>query len=156
MIQLSRIQLSDWHRVAHLAVSEDQRAFVSTMAELYEIAAPEFHFHVIEVDGEVVGFFNLDVVYGDRYDFAEPGDLGLRSYLIDERHQGKGYGKAACQALGAYLRNHYANHPAIVLTVNCRNQGAYKAYLSAGFEDTGALYHGGAAGPQHIMRMTLA
>jgi len=156
MIRIVPIQLSDWDRVAHLTVSEPQRAFVSTMAELYDIAAPDFHFHAIEADGVVVGFFNLDIAYGERYDFAEPGELGLRSFLIDGAQQGRGYGKAACLALVSYLQRHYPSHPAIVLTVNCRNPGAYKAYRSAGFDDTGELYHGGAAGPQHIMRMTLA
>ena len=155
MIHFTRIALADWHLVEHLAVVPEQNAFVSTMAELYEVAAPEFHFHAILDRADVVGFFNLDVSYGDRREFAEPGELGLRSFFIDSRQQGKGYGKAACQALGGYLKRHYPDYPSIVLTVNCRNPGAYRIYQAAGFEDTGKLFHGGEAGPQHIMRMPL-
>ena len=50
-------------------------------------------------------------------------------------------------------------HPGIerlVLTVNLRNAAAISTYLKAGFQDTGALYHGGDSGPQHVFALPLA
>ena len=44
----------------------------------------------------------------------------------------------------------------LALTVNVRNQAAIAVYLKAGFYDTGELYHGGSAGPQHLMLYRLA
>jgi hypothetical protein len=54
-------------------------------------------------------------------------------------------------ALPNYLSEAYPNHLNIFLTVNCQNSTAKDLYLKGGFEDTNNLYHGGAAGPQHIM-----
>ena len=82
--------------------------------------------------------------------------LGLRAFFIDSSNQGKGYGKAAAMELKPYLVREYSSYSSIALTVNGNNPAAYKCYLGAGFEDTGALYQGGKAGPQHIMRMELA
>lgn len=43
----------------------------------------------------------------------------------------------------------------MVLTVNARNPAARAVYLAGGFADTGELYLGGPAGPQHVMRLPL-
>ena len=43
----------------------------------------------------------------------------------------------------------------VVLTVNVRNQVARQLYLRHGFTDTGELYLGGSAGPQHVLRLVL-
>ena len=39
---------------------------------------------------------------------------------------------------------------------NLRNTAAIRAYIKAGIEDTGDIYSGGIAGPQHIMRLQLS
>lgn len=57
------------------------------------------------------------------------------------------------RALPSYLNESYPERSAVYLTVNCRNVAAYQCYLKAGFQDTGNLYHGGPAGPQHIMML---
>ncbi len=43
----------------------------------------------------------------------------------------------------------------MVLTVNVRNQVARRLYLRHGFSDSGQLYLGGNAGPQHVLRLDL-
>jgi hypothetical protein len=47
----------------------------------------------------------------------------------------------------------------IVLTVNVRNPVAIRTYRRGGFAEShaaaGALYHGGAAGPQHVLELWL-
>lgn len=155
MISLRRLTPADWDTAFSFSVAEDQRLFVDTMAEIHDAAEPSHHFHFIERDHQPVGFFNIDTGYGDWFEMAEPGELGLRSFLIDQRYQGQGLGKATSQALKPYLISHYSVYPAIVLTVNFRNQGAYRLYELAGFKDEGGVYTGGPAGPQHVMRMRL-
>ncbi len=155
MITLRRLTSADWNTARDLSVAENQREFVGTLDEILAAAEPSHHFHVIERDNEPVGFFNIDTGYGQWFEMAEPGELGLRSFLIDQRFQGQGLGKLTSQALAPYLRQHYSEYPAIVLTVNFRNPGAYHLYQLAGFKDGGDVYYGGAAGPQHVMRLRL-
>ena len=141
--------------VKHLRVRDEQLPFVGRIETIVEHAPPSSHFHAIAIDGDIVGFFNIDTAYGATYAFSSPGEVGLRAFFIEARHQGKGYGTAAARALAGYVAEHYPDAPSIALTVNCRNRAAHRTYLGAGFADTGELYHGGRAGPQHVMRMTL-
>ncbi|MFD1299138.1 GNAT family N-acetyltransferase [Lysobacter gummosus] len=104
----------------------------------------------------VVGFYRLDfsvaAIAGRA--LGEPS-VGLRAYVIDRREQGRGYGTAAMIACAQDLRRRYPERRLLALTVNVRNRAAYGVYLKAGFADTGELYHGGSAGPQHLMLLRL-
>ena len=139
-----------------LAVSSEQVKFVGTIEELLSDKEQSWNYHVITDIDKIVGFFNIDTAYSHRYPFTVQGELGLRAFFIDSNSQGKGYGKAAVLALRDFLQESFPGRPSIALTVNCKNPGAYRCYLSGGFVDNGELYHGGKAGPQHIMRMDLS
>lgn len=154
-IYFQRLQREDFGKLNALSVGDDQVRYVGTTLGLKERACETSHYHFIFQDNQVVGFFNIDTVYDQTYEFAEPGELGLRAFFIDKRFQGKGLGKASAKALKGYLAKVYSDRPSIALTVNCKNPAAYRAYLLGGFADTGELYHGGKAGPQHIMRMAI-
>ncbi|KAA9010197.1 N-acetyltransferase [Histidinibacterium aquaticum] len=154
-VTLAPLPRSETHRVLHLRLPEDQKVFGGDIAETAADPDPETDFHVIEASGAVVGFFKIERPYGTRYDFAPAGALGLRMLQIDAGAQGFGYGRAAFAALPGYLRERYPDRSECWLTVNCRNPRAGHVYLSGGWEDTGELYHGGPAGPQHIMRLSL-
>lgn len=82
---------------------------------------------------------------------AADGALGLRSFFIDHRWQGRGLGLGALHALLPWMVRHHPHARAVVLTVNCRNTAALALYRRAGFVPTGALYHGGPAGPQQLL-----
>ncbi len=99
----------------------------------------------------VVGIFVIDTAYSSKYDFCPKGAVGLGTFFIDHQYQGKGYGKSTVVALKPYLLEHYPQFRRLYLTVNCQNKSAYHCYFSNGFTDTGELYLGGEAGPQHIM-----
>ncbi|WP_442957012.1 MULTISPECIES: GNAT family N-acetyltransferase [unclassified Photobacterium] len=142
-------------QVAELSVATEQVEFVGTMEELLVNIDDKLHPHVILDGNTVVGFFLIDTQYGHRYDFAHPEALGLRAFFIDHHHQGKGYAKRAVLALKAFLLSAYPGFDQIYLTVNCKNPAARHCYQQGGFIDTHELYLGGAAGPQHIMRMVL-
>ena len=106
-------------------------------------------------DGEPVGFLVLDSdpVFGQVAD--APDTLGVRAFLVDRRHQGRGVGTAALLALPAFVATRHPGARHLALTVNVGNPVALRAYKRAGFEDTGRLDHSGAHGPQHVLRLAL-
>lgn len=154
-LTLYRLSPADFTLMDDLAVAPGQQRFVGTVEDLKASGTESFHYHLIKFKDEPVGFFNLDLTYANQYDFANQDELGLRAFFIDARHQGHGYGKAAACLLKPYLQHNYPHYRSLVLTVNCKNPAAYRVYQHSGFIDTGELYHGGAAGPQHIMRLPL-
>ena len=139
----------------HIRLPADQQVFGGDIAVESADTDPETDFHVLRHEGQIVGFFKIERPYGARYDFAPNGALGLRMLQIDASVQGKGLGNALFAALPAYLAREYPSASECWLTVNCRNTRARHVYLTAGWEETGALYHGGGAGPQHILRLDL-
>jgi GNAT superfamily N-acetyltransferase len=155
MVEIRTLADSDIDAIENLAVNSEQVKYVGTIEKLLSEKEHGWNYHVITDSDKVVGFFNIDTEYSDRYPFTIQGELGLRAFFVDSASQGKGYGSAAVSALGDYLKESYPDRPSIALTVSCKNPGAYKCYLTGGFLDNGELYHGGKAGPQHIMRMEL-
>jgi GNAT superfamily N-acetyltransferase len=107
-------------------------------------------------DAEVpVGFFVLDVgptmpaVHGE-------GVVGVRALFVDAAFQGRGLGRGMVRALPAFVRERFPDAQMIALTVNVANDRAIRAYLGAGFVDTGRLYTAGPLGPQHVLVLELA
>lgn len=139
-----------------LKVLEDQAQFtVENIGKRLESLKPTELPHLILEDDRVVGFFLFDAAYSEGYDFCPHRSIGVRSLLVDHRHQGKGIAKRAISQFANYAKLHFPSFDFLYLTVNCRNVPAYQCYLKAGFEDTNELYHGGPVGPQYIMRQAL-
>jgi ribosomal protein S18 acetylase RimI-like enzyme len=110
---------------------------------------------VILRDGVPVGYFQLDTrsVPGAP---AGKDVIGLRALVIDQGAQGQGVGRAAMRALPAYVRARFPERRIVTLTVNVDNPAAIALYASTGFVDAGrGLYHGGSAGPQHVLQLEL-
>jgi RimJ/RimL family protein N-acetyltransferase len=140
--------------VRALRVAAGQRHFVGDIAFNLDDALgdPRSEAMSILVGDVVVGFYRLDftptVVARRALDAAS---AGLRAFCLDLDWQGRGLGTRAVLACCEDLR---ARHPGIrllALNVDCRNVAAINAYRKAGFVDTGELYPGGSAGPQHLM-----
>lgn len=104
---------------------------------------------------EVVGFYRLDYAPTIVAWKPVPASVGLRAFLIDRKHQGHGFGARAVMACCADLRRRHPERKLLALNVNCCNRSAIRAYRKAGFVDTGELYFGGKAGPQHLMLCSL-
>lgn len=155
MLDIKPLEEHQIPQVKKLEVAGPQLPFVGRVSSIISVAPDTSHFHVFWVGNQMVGFCNIDIAYAQHYPFTNPGELGLRAFFIDYKMQGKGYGKTAIQVLRNYLREKYTAYPSICLTVNCKNPAAYHCYEKGGFYDTGELYHGGKAGPQHIMRMKI-
>lgn len=155
MIQLRPMTPDDLEAVRRLTVNEEQHAYIRPITQTLAEKNNDRDYHLIIESHRIVGFFVIDKGYSSRYDFTDATELGLLGYFIDHKHQGKGFGGAACRKLREYLPREYPRYASIALTVNCKNLPAQRAYLSGGFHDTGELYQGGRSGPQHIYRMRL-
>ncbi|HZW19351.1 MAG TPA: GNAT family N-acetyltransferase [Luteimonas sp.] len=106
----------------------------------------------ILVGATAAGFYRLDFkpTIVARRSIGDAA-VGLRAFFIDVDWQGRGLGTRAVQACCDDIRTRHPDRRLLALNVNCRNVAAINAYRKAGFVDTGELYLGGSAGPQHLM-----
>ncbi|MGY5452852.1 GNAT family N-acetyltransferase [Agarivorans sp. MS3-6] len=159
MTELVRLQaLSHAHisPLMALRVADQQQHFVKPIAQILKELSAGQSAHVMLVEQTVVGFFVIDSDYPYQDVFALSAGCLLRSFFVGKNDQGKGYGFAAGAQLKRYLATLNVQQQQLALTVNCRNKAAQALYLACGFEDSGVLYQGGPAGPQHIYFMDLA
>lgn len=151
MISIKKLTAHHTESVKAIELEQDQMKYAEAAVEFLTSSDKQTHLHVIFFNGQVVGFFKIDTAYSENYEFCPKGSLGLRSFVIDKKRQGQGLGTGTVKALFDYLANHYSNFESIYLTVNCQNPRAVACYQKGGFEDTDLIYHGGNAGPQHIL-----
>lgn len=137
-----------------LGVSHRQQAYVGHIDNLLADVAscPESESMAICLGNEAIGYYRIDPhprsVAGRDFDVHA---LGLRAFFIDQRWQGQGLGTRALAALIDDLGKRHVNARLLVLNVNVSNAAATRMYQRAGFVQSGELYHGGRAGPQHLM-----
>jgi diamine N-acetyltransferase len=87
-------------------------------------------------EGIVVGIVGVGV------DESDAQTAWVHHFLIDERSQGRGYGRAAMRAIGDWLK---AEHPTVTLVglnVLPENEVAFALYRSLGFEVIGVTLDG--------------
>lgn len=139
--------------VRALRVAPDQYPYVGDVSfNLIDAERdPQSDAMAILADGAVVGFYRLD--YAPTIVTCKPlaAGIGLRAFFIDRDHQGKGLGTRAIAAACRDIQQRHPERRVLALNVNCRNIAAIRAYRNAGFVDSGELYFGGSAGPQHLM-----
>jgi ribosomal protein S18 acetylase RimI-like enzyme len=70
--------------------------------------------------------------------FEEPACYTIEQFLIDQRYQGRGYGKQALQQVVDILAKE-KKYEAVEICVKTENTHAVKMYESAGFVDTGYI-----------------
>jgi RimJ/RimL family protein N-acetyltransferase len=144
-------------RLLTLAARPEQERFAGRLADTLPAAEadPDREPVAILEDGEPVGFFVLHRGPGAAALAPEPRDVLLRAFLVDAAAQGRGIATRALAALPDFVAARLPGVHRIVLTVNVENPVAIRTYRRAGFADSGALYHGGAAGPQHVFELWL-
>lgn len=147
-MELRKITFDNVDAVTAMAVREDQRGFVApnvaSLAEAY-VAVSGGHtalpFALYEGD-EPVGFVMFG--YGALGDADDPpvakSSYCLWRFMIDQRYQGRGLGKAALQASLAYLRT-FPCGPAeqVWLSYEPENTVARALYRGFGFEENGQM-----------------
>ncbi len=145
-------QLAD--AVRALRVSPEQAPFVGDTGFNLDDALrdPNSEAMAILVGAAAVGFYRLDFkpTIVARRSIGEAA-VGLRAFFVDIDWQGRGLGTRAVQACCDDVHARHPGRRLLALNVNCRNVAAINAYRKAGFVDTGELYLGGSAGPQHLM-----
>jgi Acetyltransferases, including N-acetylases of ribosomal proteins len=136
-IRIADITRDNWFEAARLRVREDQTA-VYPCPVVFWIAESKFETHyrpkAIYDDDRMIGF----LVYGLDPD---DGRYWLITFMIDEKHQGKGYAK---HAIAAFLRYFKDNCEAgeIVLGHRPDNAAAAALYEKTGFRVTGEMIGG--------------
>lgn len=151
-LSLRPVCADEFDLVRHIEVEPDQILFSGTVAQAFEAKEDGVDFHAILTEDTPIGFFKIDRTYG----IAKENELGLRGFMIDRHHQGKGYATQAVRALAGYVPRHYPQCSSLALTVDMQNTAAIACYRMGGFTITGQTYFGGLFGPQIVMRMSIS
>ncbi len=116
--------------VAALELAPDQTELVASNAESLEEALtdPDARPRAIMAGETLVGFL--------MYDAGDADEAQIYRFMIDRRHQGRGYGKAALKAALTEIR---ALGPArrVAICYEPENEAARRLYAAAGFVEDG-------------------
>ncbi|WP_435103348.1 GNAT family N-acetyltransferase [Arhodomonas sp. AD133] len=151
-----RIDADNADRFADIEIAAEQREFVTdarTLIRRHLETGYAEALYGIEAGGAPAGLLALlPPELGIDYPEARSDEAWLEGFRIDARFQGQGVAGKALTGIATLAARRYAR---LSLTVNLRNDKAEAAYRRFGFRDTGALYHGGPAGPQRILTLDL-
>lgn len=139
-IKLKEIDKNNWLEAIGLEVYLEQKDYVApnavSLAEAYvQPGGLGLQPLAIYLDETLIGF----AMYG-RHPEHERGQW-IQRFMIDQRYQGQGYGKAALLLLLELLKSK-DDCREIGLCVNPDNAAAQAFYRSFGFVDTGRIHSG--------------
>jgi diamine N-acetyltransferase len=131
-MELRDVDADNWREVVRIGPREDQGRFVASVAYYLNLChyGEEWQPLALYQDGEPVGF----AMWG--YD-AEEDSHWIGGFIIDAKQQGKGYGRAAMEA----ILEHPATKPGYrereaALSYEPENTVAHRLYASLGFVET--------------------
>ena len=143
-LSIQPVTKANWNVIAKLKVREDQIHFVAP--NVYSIA--ESHYGYDEPDGSghweiypfgiydgetAVGFFMY------AYNFSnQEFEAFITRLMVDENHQGKGYGKFGMQQMLEIFRQDDRIH-SVGISYEPDNEVARKLYAGLGFVETGKM-----------------
>ena len=139
MVTFKEITEDNYFEYIELKVSEEQRRFVTdpvtslAHAWLYYDNARPF---TIYSDETMVGYLMLDIDY--KCD-SPAKTCAVWRLMIDEKHQGKGYGKTALEWSVQYLKDN-CNPDVIRVNLIRGNDIAELMYRNFGFVESGEVY----------------
>lgn len=136
MINLRKITEENFIDAFNLKLGEGQEKYVShpvrSLAQAYVYRDQCQPFGIYNGD-EMVGY--VMVIYD--YDIPE---YDIWHMMINEKHQGKGYGKAALEQVLAYIKTKpFGDSNRVTLTCNMDNTKALALYQNMGFLETGVV-----------------
>lgn len=145
MPEIHPVTKENWRELSKLQVAENQKDFVAP--NVYSIAVAQFgidddigHWSLypfgVYDEGMPVGFF----LYGLNYEHPETQGLIMR-LMVDEKHQNRGYGRFAMQAMLEIFRAD-EKVKKIALSYEPENNLAQKFYARLGFVETGEIFEG--------------
>ena len=135
-VTVRALTLETWRAAAELKVGEDQANFVAPNVWSLAVSRflPDWIPAGIYANDEVVGF----AFYGP----TEEDKWHIMRYMIDEKEQGKGYGKAALKATIEDIVSRAPGVRVIDLSVVPENSRAIHVYEKSGFVQTDEFHHG--------------
>ena len=136
MISLRKISEENFIDAFNLKLGEGQDKFVSnpirSLAQAY----------VYRDQCQPFGIYNDDIMVGYVmviYDYDIP-EYDIWHMMIDEKYQGKGYGKVALEQILSYVGTKpFGDSNRVTLTCNKDNTSALTLYRNLGFKDTGVV-----------------
>lgn len=146
MPEIRPVTRENWRELSKLSVRDDQREFVAS--NLYSIAEAQFgedipgegHWDMspfgIYDEDKPVGFLMI----GHNFDAPKFQGFVIR-LMVDEKYQGKGYGKFGMNWILEHFR---ADERVKVIGISYEphNEVARKLYASLGFMETGEIEDG--------------
>ena len=142
-VQLKIVTRENWEDALKLQVKKDQRKFVPSVAvSLAKVYIKPDGDNVEYIpfaiyDGELMVGFVMHAVIKETTDM-----YWINGFIIDQKQQGNGYGKAALQKSIDLIKNTYKACKEIRLTVHKDNISARKLYECYGFQSLGHDYDG--------------
>lgn len=137
MVELRKIDESNYRECLALKVSESQKNFVASnvfsLAQAWVFYKTAYPF-AIYAGEKMVGFVMMG--YDEKKNLYD-----IWRFMIDERYQKMGYGKAALQLSIEYLRREHGAKE-IFLSFEPDNVAAEGLYSGAGFVRTGEVDDG--------------
>lgn len=136
MIEFIEIDRHNFFDVIDLKVADEQKSFVaSNVFSLAQAKAyPECVCLAIYCDDVLVGFTMYCMDFDDK-------EYWIYRLMIDEKFQGKGYGKAAMEELIDRIKQDRAHH-VIYLSFEPENERAKRLYEKLGFVADGRVIDG--------------
>jgi diamine N-acetyltransferase len=145
-LSIQPVTKSNWLALTKLKVSADQNHFVAP--NTYSIAESQFGFD--EADGSHWDMYPFGIyddetpvgflMYGYNFQYADFQAYIMR-LMVDENHQGKGYGKFGVQKMLQIFQADERIRSAGI-SYEPGNDGARKLYASLGFVETGKMLDG--------------
>jgi len=162
----SSVEIVDWHALARsdrdavlaLQISPAQTEFAGPVARSVaacEAGDPaEVAGLAIRLGGEVVGWVVLKRG-ASAPEWVAAGAAVVSGLRIDVRHQGRGIGAAALDAMAHWVARHWTQTSMMVLRVDDDNAAGIRAYEKAGWVETGERRIG-RVGLERTMTLALA
>ncbi|WP_377889865.1 GNAT family N-acetyltransferase [Alkalihalobacillus sp. R86527] len=136
-VKLVRTQGFHLEALRGFTLSDPQLKYTSLPMPAFEqcMRDPDRHPVVILSGEKVVGFFVLHSGEGAKDFTSNKRAMLLRALCIDEKEQGKGYGKQAMSLVRGYVKTNFPHIDEVVLGVNEQNNVARAIYLEQGYVD---------------------
>ena len=139
-IAIRAVTSANWRETLGLSVRPEQQRFISEYSPIAALALAKAYIrpggmiwmpYAIYAGDTMVGFFTL------AHEPDTTDQCWLFHFFIDQRYQGRGYGKAAMQSLIELVGREYPQCQMLLLTVHPENLAAQHIYAAAGFQQTG-------------------
>lgn len=135
-LKIKSISKNNYEEILKLHVSKKQEEFIESIEECLEEANEDSKWRAVGIyDGNIAVGFAMYALFKDE---GQYGRVWLDRFLIDERYQGKGYGKEGVKILLKQLYEEY-RYSKVYLSVYDNNKCAITLYEKIGFRFNGEV-----------------